>query len=210
MPVATESTQEYRDLRELLDTGSSGGGPSVEEAERKQALLVFGGAAAVVLLVIVGLVALPKDDDKGGGSKAAAEDTETTTGEKSASTGQESATATTLPPVATPEGLSAFPYEVPSANVLPELKPGDTVDFFLSADLVAANILVKGIGGENEVLPGFPMRSMTLAATPDDMRKLNAALPKTKRSMATSTAPAPTPAPDPAAPPATDPAAPPG
>lgn len=209
MPVATESTQEYRDLRELLDTGSSGGGPSVEEAERKQALMVFGGAAAVVLLVIVGLVALPKDDDKDGGSNASA-DTEQTAGEESANTEQESPTATTLAPVATPEGLSAFNYEVPSANVLPELKPGDTVDFFLSADLVAANILVKGIGGENEVLAGFPMRQLTLAASPDDMRKLNGALPKTKRSMATAAAPAPAPAPDPAAPPATDPAAPPG
>jgi hypothetical protein len=189
VPVATDSTQEYRDLRELLDTGSAGGAAPLEKAERKQALMVFGGAAAVVLLVIIGLVALPRGDGNDSGSETAAESTGAATGGESGDTGKASATATTAAPIATPAGLSSFQYEVPSANILPGLKPGDSVDFYNGPDLVAQQILVQALGAENEVLPGFPMRSLTIAATADDMRKLNSVTSKTKRSMATATTP---------------------
>jgi hypothetical protein len=188
VPVATESTEEYRQLRELLDTGSAGGAATVDEAERKQARMVFGGAAAVVLLVIIGLVAFPKGDGKGSGSKTAGETKGATTG-KEATNGTAGATATTAAPIATPAGLNSFQYEVPSANILPGLKPGDSVDFYNGPDPVAQHILVQALGEENEVLPGFRMRSLTIAATPDDMRKLNSVTAKTKRSMATGSAP---------------------
>ena len=185
MPVATESTQEYRDLRQLLDTGSTGGAATVDEAERKQARMIFGVAGAVVLLVIIGLVALPRG--KSGGSKTAAEKTEAT-GTGPVTTGTE-ATTTTVAPIATPDGLQSFQYEVPSAAILPNLMPGEYVDFYNAADPVAQHVLIQALGTENEVLPGFPMRSLTIATTPDDMRKLNSVTAKTKRSMARGSTP---------------------
>jgi hypothetical protein len=201
VPVATESTQEYRDLRQLLDTGSAGGAATVDAAERKQARMVFGVAGAVVLLVIIGLVALPRGGGKDSGSKTAADKTGATNGTAPANTETGATTATTVAPIATPEGLNSFQYEVPSANVLPGLKPGDSVDFYNGAEPVAQHILVQALGGETDLGFGIRMRALTIAASADDMRKLNSVTNKTKRGMATSSTPTTAPAPAPAAPP---------
>jgi len=187
VPVATESTQEYRDLRQLLDTGSTGGAATVDEAERKQARMIFGVAGAVVLLVIIGLVAFPRGG-KGNGSKTAAEKTEATTGAGPATSATE-ATTTTVAPIEAPAGLNSFQYDVPSSHILPDLKPTDYVDFYNGPDLVAQHVLVQAIGEEHEVLVGFPMRSLTIATTADDMRKLNSVTATKNRIMARSSTP---------------------
>ena len=199
MPVATDSTQEYRELRELLDTGSSGAGAATAEAaEKKQALMVFGGAAAVVLLVIIGLVAFPKDDDKGKASTTAADKTGAPAGD-AAGTGATVTTATpttvAVPALEAPAGTKAGPYEVLSSKVLPGLKAGDRVDFLNGPDVVARNILVLAVGEEQDILAGFKQRVVTIAAT-DEERTTLLSVTISKRSMTQAsgeTAPTPPP-----------------
>lgn len=172
MPVATDSTQEYRDLRELLDTGSSGAGAATAEAaEKKQALMVFGGAAAVVLLVIIGLVSFPKDDNKGKASATPAVKTEAPAGD-AAGNGATPTTAAPVPALEAPAGTKAVPYEVLSTKVLPGVKAGDRVDFLNGPDVVARNILVLAVGEEQDILAGFRQRVVTIAATDEETRNL--------------------------------------
>jgi hypothetical protein len=194
VPVATDSTQEYRELRELLDTGSSGAGAATAEAaEKKQALMVFGGAAAVVLLVIIGLVAFPKDDGKGKASSTAADKTGVPAGD-AAGNGATSTTPTTAPapPLEAPAGTKAGPYEVLSSKVLAGLKAGDRVDFLNGPDVVARNILVLAVGEEQDILAGFKQRVVTIAAT-DDERATLLSVTISKRSMTQASGePAPT------------------
>jgi len=177
--VATDSTQEYRELRELLDTGSSGAGAATAEAaEKKQALMVFGGAAAVVLLVIIGLVAFPKGD-KGKASTTPADKTAAPAGDAAGST---STTAAPAPALEAPAGTNAVPYEVLSTKVLPGLKPGDRVDFLNGPDVVARNILVLAVGEEQDILAGFKQRVVTIAAT-DEERATLLSVTISKRAM---------------------------
>lgn len=192
MPVATDSTQEYRELRELLDTGSSGAGAATAEAaEKKQALMVFGGAAAVVLLVIIGLVAFPKDDDKAKASSTGADKTEAPAGD-AAGTGATSTTAAPVPALEAPAGTKAVPYEVLSTKVLPGLKAGDRVDFLNGPDVVARNILVLAVGEEQDILAGFKQRVVTIAATDEERTNL-LSVTAGKRSMTQASGePAPT------------------
>jgi hypothetical protein len=192
VPVATDSTQEYRELRELLDTGSSGAGAATAEAaEKKQARMVFGGAAAVVLLVIIGLVVFPKDDHKGKKSTTPADKTEAPAG-GAAGNGATSTTAAPVPALDAPLGTKAVPYEVLSTKVLPGLKPGARVDFFNGPDVVARNILVLAVGEEQDILAGFKQRVITIAASDEETRTL-LSVTAGKRSMKQASGePAPT------------------
>jgi hypothetical protein len=190
--VATDSTQEYRELRELLDTGSSGAGAATAEAaEKKQALMVFGGAAAVVLLVIIGLVAFPKADDKGKASTTPADKTGAPAGEATGN-GATSTTAAPVPALVAPAGTKAVPYEVLSTKLLPGLKAGDRVDFLNGPDVVARNILVLAVGEEQDILAGFKQRVVTIAASDEETRNL-LSVTAGKRSMTQASGePAPT------------------
>lgn len=194
MPVATDSTQEYRELRELLDTGSSGAGAATAEAaEKKQALMVFGGAAAVVLLVIIGLVAFPKDDDKGNASTTPADKTGAPAGDAAAN-GATSTTATTVPVPAldAPAGTKALPYDVLSTKMLPGLKAGDRVDFLNGPDIVAPNILVLLVGEETDILAGFKQRTLTIAVTDAERTNLLSVTASKRGMTQASGEPAPT------------------
>jgi hypothetical protein len=182
--VATESTQEYRELRELLDTGSAGGAATLEEAQRKQALMVFGGAAAVVLLVVIGLVAFPKDDDKSEASTKPADSTEEST-EASATT----TPPTTVAPLEAPPGTKAYPYAILTGKLLDGLKQGDYVAFYDGERLLAENLLILSISPEEEDAGfGFKQKRITIAATDAQIPILNDVDPG-RRSMSGSSPP---------------------
>ena len=194
MPVATDSTQEYRELRELLDTGSSGAGAATAEAaERKQALMVFGGAAAVVLLVIIGLVAFPKDD-KGKASTTAADKTGAPAGDAAGNgaTATTPATAAPAPALDAPAGTKALPYDILSNKLLPGLKAGDRVDFLNGPDIAAPNILVLAVGEETDILAGFKQRTLTIAVTDEERTNLLSVTASKRGMTQASGEPAPT------------------